>query len=212
MATPTAQHRTQLAKNIFLLRILEDGKAHPVPKNIVASRDGVFQLPVAPQSITPRQSARAGYLETHSGAIADILGVAPPEWEIVGQMPITPTTANKVTLSGFAWQHQLEEYILYFLKASKERARDGKSLLEMRFHDFYAAQHWSVLPMAVPLGVRSSDSPLTERYTLRLKGLLPVASVPSPRAPVRHPRSLKQKAEEALAAMCQHPTHQQVLS
>ncbi|GEM48672.1 hypothetical protein [Deinococcus cellulosilyticus] len=208
MAAPTQNHRAQLAKNIFILRILEDGKPHKVPKNQVAGKNGVFQLPIPPQNINPRQVARIGYMETLAGAIADVQGISPPEWEIAGQMPITPTTANGVTLSAYAWQHELEHYLQYFLEECQRRARTGKSLLELRYHAFYEGQHWAVVPTMIPLGVRSSDSPLTERYTIRLKGLKRVDAIPLPQGKKSTSRkALKQNAAEKLDALCPHSSH-----
>lgn len=204
MATLTPAHRQRLEQAAYVLRIVDGGKPHPVPGNAVAT-DGTFPLPIPPQSIKPRQDVRVGIMETRSGALADEQGSSPPEWEISGQFLLTPKEVNGVRLDAYGFQRALEGFISYYAEENRRRALAKKTQLGLEFFDFYADQHWRVVPRNVPLGNRDSGKPLNETYSIRLKGLHRVGAISNPNDAVK--ATLSTDPNVAVQGVCPHPEH-----
>ncbi|WP_287417650.1 hypothetical protein [Oceanithermus sp.] len=200
MAHPTSTHRQRLQEAAFILRIRENGAAHPVPGHPVAGRDGVFPLPIPPQSIRVNQPTRIGVMDTPYGAVADEQGAAPPQWDIEGQFLLSARSVEGVTLDAYTAQRALEAYIRYYLETNRERARAQQPLLTLEWHDTYQGHSWEVVPLLVPLGQRSNASPLIERWTLKLKGLRPVGPPQAAADPVSG--GLEADPEQVIAAFC----------
>jgi len=200
MAHPTQTHRQRLREAAYVLRIREDGAAHPVPGHPIAGRDGVFPLPIPPQSVRVNQPSRIGVMDTRYGALADEQGAGPPQWEIEGQFLLTPRSVGGVVLDAYGLQRALEDYIGYYLEANRDRAREQRPLLTLEWHDTYQGLSWEVVPLAVPRGQRSNAAPLAERWTLKLRGLRPVGPPPKPADPVSS--GLEVNPERVISDFC----------
>lgn len=205
MAAPTPTHQRRLAEAVYVLRLTQDGREHPVPGNPVAGQDGSFVFAAPPQAITPRQDMRVGYHPTREGAHSDTQGASPPEWEIQGQFLLTPRSVGGRPLDGYSLQRALEHYVRYYAEHNRTLAASRQALLTMEFHDFYAAEHWHVVPLVVPMGQRSNTSPLTERYTLRLRGTRPAGAISRPTDRVRV--ILDEQPNLSVQAICPHEDH-----
>lgn len=175
MAVLTATHNRRLQGQAYLLRLLEANRPHPVPNHPIAGSDGVFPLPVAPQTINIEQVNRLAIMESRTWRVHDEQGQAPPEFDLSGRMPVTPVTINNKRLDGYELQRALESYIRYYFEQNLQRGRQRRPLLEMQFHDFYSGESWVVVPQRTPLGQRNSNAPLVEQYSFKLIGIRPVA-------------------------------------
>lgn len=177
MARPTANHQRRLDNQAYVLRITENGKPHPVPNHPVAGADGQFILPVPPQTLRPQQAARVGILPARNWNVADEQGYSPPEYDLSGVFPLTPVQIRGRLLDGYQLQRALEAFIRYYLQQNLERGRTQRPMLQLEFHDLYTERSWVVVPQIVPLGERSNQTPLVERYNLRLIAVRPLNSV-----------------------------------
>lgn len=160
MAVPSPSYRAKLNQGGYLLR----------------SPLGEFWLPVAPQSIRARQPTRVAYMSAPQWAEYDVQGLDGPEWDIDGQFLISR--------DGYAEQRKLERFIRAWAEENRKRGLAETALAPLEWHDFFAAEHWEVYPVTVPMGERSAQTPLTERYSLRLKGIRPIGAAAAPPDPV----------------------------
>jgi hypothetical protein len=180
MAVPSRAHQTLMAEATYVLRLVTNtGAPVPVPGHPIAT-DGLMALMLPPQALRPTQAARIGIMESRAGAIADEQGSSPPSWDLSGQFRLALTRVGNVILDHPQQQRALEDFVRFYLAENKRRALAKDTLISMEFHDFYADEHWRVVPLGVPLGERDMARPTVERWSLRLRGLTPTTAVEAP--------------------------------
>jgi hypothetical protein len=175
MAKPTQNQQQRLDDATYLFRITENGNPVSIAGSRIAS-GGELPLAIPPQAIRPRQDTRVNIFHTRRYADLDELGLNPPEWAIDGQFLLTPTRVNGIEADQHTLQRELEYFFRYYLEENLRRAENEQALLSLEFHDFYSDEHWIVAPQNIPMGERSSNSPLTERYNLKLAGIKPIGT------------------------------------
>ena len=206
MAVPSRAHQTLMAEATYVLRLVTNrGEPVPVPGHPIAT-DGLMALMLPPQALRPTQAARVGIMESRAGAIVDEQGMSPPSWDLSGQFRLAPTRVGTVILDHPQQQRALEDFVRFYLSENKRRALARDTLISMEFHDFYADEHWRVVPLGVPLGERDMARPTAERWSLRLRGLTPTTTIDVPEDAVAS--ALAEDPNRAVAGICPHEAHQ----
>lgn len=201
MAVPARAHQQRLDEAAYVLRITTaTGASVPVPGHPIAANDGLLALMLPPQSFRPSQATRVGVMESRTGAIADEQGSSPPTWDLGGQFRLALTRVGTSILDHAEQQRALESFVRFYLADNRRRALARDSLARLEFHDFYADEHWVVVPLGVPLGERDSARPTVERWTLRLRGLHQTTSIERPPDAVAD--ALAADPNAAVASVC----------
>lgn len=171
MSVLPASHQQRLNDAAYVLRLRDAGAPVPVPGNAVAALDGVFPLPIPPQSIRPTQGSRIGFMDTRAGVLVDEQGASPPQWDLGGQFLAGGQRIGTRVLDQYEVQRALEGFVRFYLSTNRERALARRGLIGMEWHDLFADEHWFVAPVGVPMGERDQGRPTVERWSLRLRGL-----------------------------------------
>lgn len=175
MAQATHQTQQLRAARRYWLRLTDvHGKPYPLtPELLKIAPEGVFELPLAPQSVDYPDAARTALHSLADGTMhADEQGAAVPSVQLTGTFG-EGIRANSlgVKLDGRGWQRALESVITFYFEAQRKASAKRSPPAVLEWHDTYRNLHLIVTPKATPRGREDAANPYRETYQLALTGL-----------------------------------------